>query len=148
MSALRLPSDRPPPRHARGLQAAAAELGAERAFVSRAFKACDVLRARLRAEGTTLTDLQTEGAYRSRVSHLAAAGDYMLSPESLQKLQAAFGVLTVDAFASGATAQLPRFWAAEAVDGAEGTDAFRQVALERWLMMADGRWPMMADDGR
>ena len=51
------------------------------------------------------------------MTHLAAAGDYMLSAEAMQRLQATFGALTVDAFASGATALLPRFWSGEAVAG-------------------------------
>ena len=134
------------------LREAAAGLGPAPAFVCRAFKACDVLRFRIRAEGVALTDLQAEEAYKSRdlrrsrfVRLLAltdlqaeeayksraaqiSQGDYMLSDKALAKLQATFGELTIDAFASGATAQLPRFWAAEAVDGAEGTDAFAQ----RW----------------
>lgn len=42
--------------------------------------------------------------------------------------QAAFGAFTVDGFASGATALLPRFWADAPTAGAEGTDAFTQ----RW----------------
>ena len=46
--------------------------------------------------------------------------------EAMRRLATAFGELTVDAFASGATAQLPRFWSREAVDGAEGVDAFAQ----------------------
>lgn len=109
------------------LREAAAGLGPAPAFVCRAFKACDVLRLRIRAEGITLTDLQAEDAYKSRAAQISQ-GDYMLSDKALAKLQATFGELTIDAFASGATAQLPRFWAAEAVEGAEGTDAFAQ----RW----------------
>jgi len=109
------------------LREAAAGLGPAPAFVCRAFKACDVLRFRIRAEGVALTDLQAEEAYKSRAAQISQ-GDYMLSDKALAKLQATFGELTIDAFASGATAQLPRFWAAEAVDGAEGTDAFAQ----RW----------------
>jgi len=108
------------------LRAAATELGTSAAFVTRAFEVCDALRTRLRAEGTSLTDAQTEAAYRSRERRLAAAGDYALSDESIQKLQEAFGEVTVDAFASGATAQLPRFWSRDAVDGAEAIDAFAQ----------------------
>ena len=54
------------------LRSAAAEHGSASGFVARAFDACDALRSRLRAEGTTLTDMQTEGAYQSRVSQMAA----------------------------------------------------------------------------
>ena len=119
------------------LREAAAALGTGGGFVSRAFAACDGLRSRLRDEGTALTDAQSEGAYQSRVTHLAAAGDYMLGADGLQRLQAAFGELSVDAFASGATALFPRFWSGEAVEGAEAVDAFAQSwAGERLLVHA------------
>ena len=46
-------------------------------------------------------------------------------------------VLGVDAFASGATRLLPRFWSGEAVEGAEAVDAFAQRwAGERLLVHA------------
>ena len=105
------------------LRAAAARHGAGRDFVCGGFGACDALRARLRDEGIDLTDRQTEDAYLARVRGLAATGDYMLTAASAQRLRTTFGELTVDAFASGATALLARFWSAEAVAGAEGTDA-------------------------
>ena len=95
-------------------------------FVDRGFQACDTLRSKLRKEGTALTDKQTEGSYNARVKGLAAAGDYMLTVESLHRLRIAFGEPTVDAFASGATALLPRFWSADDALGAEGIDAFTQ----------------------
>ena len=88
----------------------------------------NAVRARLRDEGTSLTDVQTEAGYQARVTHLAAAGDYMLSDEAMERMQSSFGELTIDAFASGATALLPRFWSGEAVAGAEAVDAFAQ----RW----------------
>ena len=73
----------------------------------------------------------------ARVRGLAATGDYMLTAASAQRLRSTFGELTVDAFASGATALLSRFWSAEAVAGAEGTDAFKQSwAGERLLVHA------------
>ena len=117
------------------LRGAASELGASKGFVARAFEACDTLRSKLRDEGTALTDVQTEGAYRTRVTHLAAAGDYMLGAEAMQRLQVAFGELSVDAFASGATALLPRFWSGQAVDGAEAVDAFAQNWGEAGLLL-------------
>ena len=61
------------------LREAAARHGAGRDFVRGGFGACDALRARLRDEGTDLTDRQTEDAYLARVRGLAAAGDYMLT---------------------------------------------------------------------
>ena len=70
-----------------------------------------------------LTDSRVRPVYAHR------SGDYMLSDEAMRRLQASFGELSVDAFASGATALLPRFWSREAVDGAEGVDAFAQVRL-------------------
>ena len=61
----------------------------------------------------------------------------MLGADGLQRLQGAFGELSVDAFASGATALLPRFWSGEAVEGAEAVDAFAQSwAGERLLVHA------------
>ena len=72
-----------------------------------------------------------------RYTAVTLAGDYMLTAASAQRLRAAFGELTVDAFASGATALLTRFWSAEAVAGAEGIDAFQQSwAGERLLVHA------------
>ena len=73
-----------------------------------------------------LTDAQTDAQYNTRVTHLAASGDYMLTSEAMRRLQQHFGELTVDAFASGATALLPRFWSRDAVPGAEAVDAFAQ----------------------
>ena len=103
----------------------------------------DGLRARLRTVGVELTDEQTEGAYAARLSDLkaahAASGDYMLTDEAMGELQAAFGRLTVDAFASGATARLPRYWSAAGTGDAraEAVDAFAQPwAHERLLVNA------------
>ena len=70
-------------------------MGPSSAYVGRAFAACDTLRSKLRAEGTALTDAQTETAYLSRVHHLAK-GDYMLSDEAMRRLQGSFGELSVD----------------------------------------------------
>ena len=59
-------------------------------------------------------------------SRLAVSGDYTLSRARFLELQSTWGVCTVDAFASPATAQLPRFWSESRVEGAEATDAFAQ----------------------
>jgi hypothetical protein len=61
-----------------------------------------------------------------RASRLAAAFDYMLRPALFQDIQRLWGRCTVDAFASPATALLPRYWTADCVEGAEATDAFAQ----------------------
>ena len=61
------------------------------------------------------------------MSRLAAAGDYRVEYSILAKAQATFGVsCTVDAFASAATAMLPRYWTAEHDASANGEDAFAQ----------------------
>ena len=61
------------------------------------------------------------------MSRLAAAGDYRVEYSILAKAQATFGVsCTVDAFASAATAMLPRYWTAEHEASANGEDAFAQ----------------------
>ena len=61
------------------------------------------------------------------MSRLAAAGDYRVEYSILAKAQATFGVsCTVDAFASAATAMLPRYWTAEHDAAANGEDAFAQ----------------------
>jgi hypothetical protein len=59
-------------------------------------------------------------------SRLAAPGDYLAAPDvfALAQRNAAF---TVDAFASAATAQVPRYWTESREPGAEATDAFTQV---------------------
>jgi tetratricopeptide (TPR) repeat protein len=89
----------------------------------RLFGACDVLRARLREEGVVLTDVIDDW---SRAETIAEQGDYMLSTASLAQLQRAFGAFTVDAFASAATAQLPRFWSSHPEAGGAAVDAFAQ----------------------
>ena len=61
-----------------------------------------------------------------RASRLAVSGDYALTRTRFEALQAAWGECTVDAFASPATALLPRYWAAGAIAGAEAVDAFSQ----------------------
>lgn len=68
------------------------------------------------------------------MSRLAAAGDYRVDYSILAKAQTAFGVwCTVDAFASAATAMLPRYWTAEHDASANGEDAFAQCWAEEVL---------------
>ena len=59
-------------------------------------------------------------------SRLAHPRDYCISRRLLQRLQQWWGAFTVDAFASPATARLPRFWTAVPARGAEATSAFSQ----------------------
>lgn len=53
-----------------------------------------------------------------------AADDYKVSRVVLSEVQEKWGECTIDAFASVATAMLPRFWTAEPKATAEATDAF------------------------
>jgi len=52
--------------------------------------------------------------------------DYKITRAVLDDAQARWGACTVDAFASAATAVVPRFWSAQPERGAEATDAFKQ----------------------
>ena len=59
----------------------------------------------------------SENVVADLMSRMAAAGDYRVDFSILARVQEAFGVsCTVDAFASAATALLPRHWTAK-VDG-------------------------------
>jgi hypothetical protein len=59
-------------------------------------------------------------------SRLAAPRDYRVRRAVFDRVQEEWGACTIDAFASAATAMLPRFWTAVPVPGAAGTDAFSQ----------------------
>ena len=59
----------------------------------------------------------------------------MLTRTSVEQLQLAFGTFTVDAFASSATALLPRFWSAQPTAGAERFDAFAQDWASEHLLV-------------
>ena len=59
-------------------------------------------------------------------SRLAAPHDYRIAEARFQSVQAMWGRCTVDAFASGATARLQRWWAERPTHGAEAVDAFAQ----------------------
>lgn len=59
-------------------------------------------------------------------SRLAHRGDYCILAGLLARLQSWWGAFTVDAFASPATARLPRFWTEIPCTGSSGTDAFAQ----------------------
>lgn len=65
-----------------------------------------------------------------------SAGDYKVTPNVFAAAQAKWGECTVDAFASEATALLPRFWTATGVRKAEATNALAQpwTAGERLWM--------------
>ena len=58
---------------------------------------------------------------------MAFSGDYMLAPRLFSLVTSWWGPCTVDAFASPATALLPRYWAPAPIAGAEACDAFAQV---------------------
>jgi len=59
-------------------------------------------------------------------SRMAMPRDYCLERSVFERVQRAWGWCTVDAFASPATAQLPRFWTAADGHGGEARDAFAQ----------------------
>ena len=67
-----------------------------------------------------------ENRIADAASRLACARDYQLARPRFEMLQRSWGWCTVDAFASAATAQLPRYWAAAHGVGAEAVDAFAQ----------------------
>ncbi|KAL1504118.1 hypothetical protein AB1Y20_010528 [Prymnesium parvum] len=70
-------------------------------------------------------------------SRMAAHRDYTLARPHFERLQRRWGWCTVDAFASPATAQLPRYWvpAHHTLDygGAEAVDAFAQAWDDEFL---------------
>ena len=55
------------------------------------------------------------------------SGDYKIDRSVFDEVLKRWGECTIDAFASTATALLPRFWTAKNTPGSEGTDAFKQV---------------------
>ena len=59
-------------------------------------------------------------------SRLARPRDYVLEASIFLLVQEWWGACEVDAFASGATALLPRWWEAQAAHGCEAIDAFAQ----------------------
>ena len=61
-------------------------------------------------------------------SRLAFSGDYMLRPSAAARLQATWGVCTVDAFASPASALLPRYWTPGLIAGC-GCGRFSSLLL-------------------
>ena len=61
-------------------------------------------------------------------SRLAVPRDYHLKQQSFDVIMDTVASCTVDAFASAATARLPRYWTQQPEPGAEATDAFAQ----RW----------------
>lgn len=59
-----------------------------------------------------------------------APQDYTIQRSVFEEAQKRWGACTIDAFASPATAMLPRFWTASASNGSAGVDAFAQE--EAW----------------
>lgn len=54
------------------------------------------------------------------------SGDYKIVRSTFEDAQKRWTECTIDAFASAATALLPRFWTQKQMGGSEGTDAFKQ----------------------
>ena len=67
-----------------------------------------------------------ENRIADAASRLACSRDYVISRARFESVQRAWGWCTVDAFASSATAQLPRYWTPAAGTGGEAIDAFAQ----------------------
>ena len=67
-----------------------------------------------------------ENRIADAASRLACSRDYVISRARFESVQRAWGWCTVDAFASSATAQLPRYWTPAAGIGGEAIDAFAQ----------------------
>lgn len=76
-----------------------------------------------------------DNAIADEASRLAASGDYALRRRHFEHIMRTWFWCTVDAFASPATAQLPRYWSRAPTAGAEATDAFTQSweAERLWL---------------
>ena len=55
-----------------------------------------------------------------------ASGDYTVEKDVLEDAKRRWGLLTIDAFASEATAVLPRYWTEQPSANSEGVDALRQ----------------------
>jgi hypothetical protein len=60
-------------------------------------------------------------------SRLARPRDYTIAQHLFERVQSWWGECSVDAFASEATARLPRFWSDAPSPSAEAADAFAQV---------------------
>ena len=69
-------------------------------------------------------------------SRLVRPHEYCINRPIFELLSARWGTCSVDAFASEATAQLPRFWAEAAGSSAEAVDAFAQPWTEEALIWA------------
>ena len=67
-----------------------------------------------------------ENVVADHFSRLARPRDYLLDASIFELVQGWWGACDVDAFASGATALLSRWWAAVPVVGCDGVDAFAQ----------------------
>ena len=84
-----------------------------------------------------------ENRIADAASRLVCSRDYVLVRACFELLQHRWGWCTVDAFASAATAQLPRYWAAHRESGGEAVDALAQDwSGERlWLHPPPGLLP-------
>ena len=86
----------------------------------------------LRAQYIRSTD-NWDADYHSRI---VRPHEYSIALEVFEQLSATWGACSVDAFASEATALLPRFWAEAAGSAAEAVDAFAQPWASETLVWA------------
>ena len=77
---------------------------------------------------------------------MAFSGDFMLATRHFTRLIEMWGRCTVDAFASPATAQLPRYWTPGPIAGSSGVDAFAQcwVGERLWAHPPPSQLPRVA----
>jgi hypothetical protein len=71
--------------------------------------------------------IDTSGQKSPSKKEMATAKEYKINRNVFEDVQKQWGVCTIDAFASAATALIPRFWTEKKTPGAEGTDAFKQT---------------------
>ena len=68
-----------------------------------------------------------ENIVADHFSRVVQPREYAISPAIFTTISEWWGVPSVDAFASAATALVPRYWSERPTPGAEGTEAFAQV---------------------
>ena len=76
-----------------------------------------------------------ENRIADAASRMACSGDYALARQHFEEVQQRWGWCTIDAFASAATAQLPRFWTRVGGCGGEAIDALAQswIGERLWI---------------
>jgi hypothetical protein len=68
-----------------------------------------------------------ENVIADYASRLAFSGDYAILRARFEAVERMWGRCTIDAFASPATALLPRYWTPGPIEGSAGVDAFAQA---------------------